>query len=147
MEGRIPNAARIVLVVLGVPNAIAGAWALVTPKQWFDEFPGIDPRLVAAIPPFNEHLAADAGAGLLASGVIVLFAVAVPLRAVAVTALVGYVTFAVPHALYHILNPAPELNGGEDVVNDIVLVASALVAGGLLVAIARGQPSRSAVAR
>jgi len=32
------------------------------------------PRLVAAEPPYNAHLATDAGAGLLASGLVLLVA-------------------------------------------------------------------------
>ena len=44
------------------------------PRRCCPRFPGWDPRLVAAEPPFNEHLAGDAGAGFLATGAIVLLA-------------------------------------------------------------------------
>jgi hypothetical protein len=50
----------VALVVLAAPNLFAGVWGLVAPEHWFDNFPGWAPRLAAAFPPFNEHLASDA---------------------------------------------------------------------------------------
>jgi hypothetical protein len=57
---------RLGLVALAVPQVVTGTWALVDASHWFDHFPGFDPRLAAAEPPFNAHLATDAGAGFLA---------------------------------------------------------------------------------
>jgi len=62
--------------------------------------------LVAAIPPYNSHLAVDAGAGLLAAGVISTYAFFVPKRQVLLTAMAGVLAFSVPHAGFHLLNPA-----------------------------------------
>jgi hypothetical protein len=45
------------LVLLAVPNVVAGVWGLIAPDRWYDNFPGWAPRLVAAHSPFNEHLA------------------------------------------------------------------------------------------
>ena len=56
------------LVLLAAPNLAAGAWGLLAPEHWFDNFPGWAPRLVAAFAPFNEHLVSDAAAGLFAAG-------------------------------------------------------------------------------
>jgi hypothetical protein len=60
---------RIGLVALAVPQAVTGLWAILDPSGWFTEFPGFDPRLVAADPPYNAHLANDTGAGFLATAV------------------------------------------------------------------------------
>jgi hypothetical protein len=60
----------LVLWLVAVPNIVTGLWAVADPRHWYDTLPGWAPHLVAAHPPFNEHLALDAGAGLLAVGVI-----------------------------------------------------------------------------
>ena len=49
------------VVTLAVPQLVTGLWAVIATRNWFERFPGVDPRLVAAEPPFNAHLATDAG--------------------------------------------------------------------------------------
>jgi len=63
-----------VAAAIGVPQVVIGLWALAAPKSWFDSFPGFAPRVVAAEPPYNEHLASDVGAGFLATGVVLVVA-------------------------------------------------------------------------
>lgn len=116
--------ARPLLVVLAVPNLVAGGWAIVAPESWFEDFPGWAPRLVAAIPPYNEHLATDAGAGLLAAGVLLVAAAWSMHRDVVIVAMIGVLAFAAPHALYHWANPADALTGSEDVVNSLTLLVA-----------------------
>lgn len=121
---------RTLLLLLGIPNVIAGAWAVIAPENWYDNFPGWAPRLVAALPPYNEHLATDAGAGLLASGVLACYAATRPTQtAVVVTAMIGYLTFATPHALFHLANPADAMSASEDAVNVITLWLAVVAAG------------------
>lgn len=120
--------------VAGVPNAVAGTWAVLAPHSWFDSFPGWDPYLVAAEPPYNPHLATDAGAGLLASGVIMIVAAWLGDRRSARLALVGFTAFALPHAGYHVLHPAPGLTTTENVLNAAVLLGAVLAAAGLFIA-------------
>lgn len=129
---RIPTWVRVGLVALGVPNALTGLWAVATPDSWFDEFPGWDPRLVAAEPPFNAHLATDAGAGLLASGVVLLGAAWLADRRSTQLALVAFAAFAIPHAGWHVLNPSDQLSAAEDAQNVGVLVLSVVIALALL---------------
>lgn len=120
---------RAVMVLLGLPNAAAGLWAVVSPQSWFDNFPGWAPELVAAYPPFNEHLALDAGAGLLASGVLMLLAALWPKREVAIVAAVGFLAFALPHFLFHLFNPADELAASEDALSTFSLGLAVVGAG------------------
>ena len=134
---RVPQWVRIALVALGVPNVVTGGWALLAPENWFAEFPGFGPALVAGEPPFNAHLAGDAGGGFLATGVIVLLAAWLADRRTVQVALVGYAAFAVPHALYHTLNPAPGLTGAEDLQSAASVVFGAVVTIGLLVVVNR----------
>lgn len=114
---------RIALVLLAVPNLVAGAWAVAAPRSWFDTFPGWAPHLVAAHPPFNDHLATDAGAGLLAAGVLAAVALVVPRREVVLTAMLGVGAFVLPHAVFHVLHPAGALSTFEDALNSVSLVA------------------------
>lgn len=136
---------RIGLVALGLPNALAGLWAVLAPKGWYDNFPGWDPRLVAAEPPFNAHLATDAGAGLLASGVVLLVATWLADRRSVQLALVAFLAFAVPHTGYHALNPAPGLTSAEDARNVATLVFTVLVVIALLFGTNRRRPVEAAV--
>lgn len=144
---QVPRWVRLALVALAVPNIITGVWAVVWPENWFDRFPGWDPRLVAADPPLNEHLAGDAGAGFLATGVIALLAAWWGERRATQLALVGYAAFAIPHAAYHTFNPSTALSGAEDVQNAAVLVFTAAVTVGLLLVVSRqreAQPEAAA---
>lgn len=105
---------RIIVVLIAVPNVVAGIWAMVAPQNWFDNFPGWAPYVVAANPPFNAHLATDAGAGLFASGLIMLIALAWRRRDVVILAAVGFLAFNVPHFLFHLFNPSDALTASED---------------------------------
>lgn len=123
--GAVPLWVRLGLVALAVPQAFTGGWALLDGSGWFDSFPGFDPRLVAAEPPFNAHLSADAGAGFLATAVALVLAAWWGERRVVWLALATYAAFAVPHLVYHWANPAPGLSGAEDVRNVMMLAVAA----------------------
>jgi hypothetical protein len=117
------------MVLLAVPNIFAGVWAIIAPANWFENFPGWAPSLVAAYPPFNEHLATDAGAGLFASGLIMLIAAAWPRRDYVIGASIGFLAFALPHFLYHLFNPADALTASEDASSTISLALAVVGAG------------------
>jgi hypothetical protein len=121
VSGRTVLALRIGFVILAAFNLYVGVWAVLAPEHWYNNFPGADPRLVAAEPPFNKHLATDAGAGFLATGVIALLAAIWLTSLVAKIALVGYLSHALPHFVYHVGNPAPGLTDAENVQNTAVL--------------------------
>lgn len=133
----VPSWIRIALVAIGLPNVVTGLWAIVAPQGWYDQFPGFDPRLISAEPPYNAHLATDAGAGLLASGVVLLLGAWLADARSVQLALAAFATFAVPHAAYHVLNPAPGLTTAEDVQNAALLVFAVVASAGLLLATRR----------
>jgi hypothetical protein len=96
---------------------------------------------VAAEPPYNAHLATDAGAGLLASGVVLVAAAWLgDMRSVRL-GLLAFAAFSVPHAAYHAFNPSPGLSSAEDVQNVVVLVF-VLLASIVLLAGTRERPQR-----
>ncbi|NNF54255.1 MAG: hypothetical protein HKN03_07415 [Acidimicrobiales bacterium] len=117
-----PAYLRVIMLLLGVPNMVTGAWALASPQGWFDNFPGWAPALVAAYPPFNDHLVVDAGAGLFASGLVMTAAAVWPKRDIAILASIAYLAFALPHAAWHWVNPSDQLTASEDVVSTASLV-------------------------
>lgn len=119
------------IVTIAVPQVVTGAWAVLAPHHWFDHFPGIGPMLVAAEPPFNAHLASDAGAGFLAAGVAVAVAATLGRRQLLLFALGMFAVGGVPHVLYHLVNPAPDLSDAENIVS-VLTLASGLVAAGVV---------------
>jgi hypothetical protein len=130
MENRAASWVRLgVAVTLAAPQLLIGLWAVTAPSNWFRNFPGFDPRLVAAEPPYNHHLASDAGAGFLATGVVLLVAAIWGNRASLLTALLAYAAFTVPHVLYHATNPADALSGPEDVTNVLALGSGLILSG------------------
>jgi hypothetical protein len=130
------------LVVLAAPNLAAGVWGLVAPEHWFDNFPGWAPRLVAAFPPFNEHLVSDAAGGLFAAGVAAAIALWWRRREVVIVAMVCFLAFALPHAVFHLAHPADALSDNEDLVNTVTLwVAVAIAVAITLVALRSDHPS------
>ena len=126
--GAAPRWVRPALVVLAVPSLIAGLWGLVAPEHWFDTFPGWAPRLVAAIPPYNEHLATDGAAGLFASGFVAAVAALWMQREIVIVSMTAYLAFALPHAVFHLANPADALTTSEDAVNIISLTIAVVLA-------------------
>ena len=125
---------RLILLVLGVPNAVAGGWAVLAPVNWYQDFPGWSPRLASALPPFNEHLVSDSGSGLFAAGLLALMAAWCMRREVTVVAMLGYLAFALPHAVFHLRHPAADLSTGANVANTAVLWFAVLLAIVVLVA-------------
>lgn len=138
----VPMWVRIGLVAVGIPHAAAGAWAVLAPEGWYDSFPGWDPRLVAAEPPYNAHLATDAGAGLLAAGIVLLVAAWLADGRSVRLALAAFAAFAIPHAAYHTLNPSPALTDAQDLQNAAVLLFSVVAAAVLFVASGPRQMAR-----
>jgi hypothetical protein len=91
-------------------------WAVFDPAGWFRNFPGFGDRLVAAAGgPFNEHLATDAGAAFVATGIGLVVAAVVATRSGALIALVAQLAFAVPHLLFHVLNPSGSAGSSANV--------------------------------
>jgi hypothetical protein len=129
----------VALAVLAAPNLVAGVWGLVAPEHWFDNFPGWAPRLVAAFPPFNEHLASDAASGLFAAGVAATIALWWRRRDVVIVAMAAFLAFALPHAVFHLAHPADALSGVEDLVNTVTLWAAVAVAVAILVVAIRSE--------
>jgi hypothetical protein len=148
MHEHAPRWVVVGLIGLAVPQIITGIWGVVTPEEWFRSFPGFGPRFVSGHPPFNHHLAGDAAAGFLATGVGLGLAAASGHRRTVQLACLVYLTFSIPHFLYHAFHPAPVLSGRGDLLNLLLQAAGVVAASCLLwgVHVQRGSASRSTAA-
>lgn len=123
---------RIAAALVALPQFVTGVWAVVSPQTWYDDFPGVGPKLVSAIPPYNDHLATDAGAGLLATALIVIIAAWWGDLAALRIALIGFLVFDGLHGFFHVTNPSPHLSSGENLYSSGVLVVEFVLASILL---------------
>ncbi|MEO7428530.1 MAG: EF-hand domain-containing protein, partial [Acidimicrobiales bacterium] len=98
----------------------------------------------AADPPYNSHLATDAGAGLLASGLVLLVAAWLADRRSTQLALVAFLGFAVPHGAFHVLHDSPGLTSAQGLQNAATLSVTALLAVVLLVGASRSRSGLAA---
>ncbi|WP_280260252.1 hypothetical protein [Nocardia abscessus] len=119
---------RIVLAVLAVQGAVIGLWATLAPHSWYTSFPGFGARWVATDGPYNHHLAADVGAFFLALTAVTIAALVVDGTTAARIAGVGWLTFGVPHFLYHVLHKPAELGAASFTAS--LIAAFLLVVGG-----------------
>ncbi|HEV8652941.1 MAG TPA: hypothetical protein VG276_27020 [Actinomycetes bacterium] len=99
---RLTGWQRLCLLLPGLLQAAAGLWALLDPRSWYDQFPGDGRAWVSTLGPYDEHLVRDAGVGLLAVAVLLVWAAAVPERRLTQAAIGTWLVFQVPHFAYHL---------------------------------------------
>jgi hypothetical protein len=98
---------RILLVGLGVPALVIGAWAAFAPRSFYEDFPGFGQVWVRPDGPFNEHLVRDFGDLNLALTFVTLAAVVwcTPLLARLVAG--AWLVEGIPHLVYHLRHLDP----------------------------------------
>jgi hypothetical protein len=116
---------RITLIALALPNLLLGAWAVLAPHSWFDDFPGGGRHWVSALGPYNEHLSTDVGAFFLAMGALLLFAGIVLDRLLIQAALGALLIFSVPHLIWHLGDLGPY--GTLDTVLNVITLSLLVV--------------------
>ncbi len=107
---------RIILVYLAFNAAQLGFWALLAPKSFYDDFPGLGRAWISVDGPYNEHLTRDFGALNLALMVLLISAIVTMSRQLITTAALATLTWGVPHLLYHMFNTEP-LETSDNVVS------------------------------
>ncbi|HEX6457851.1 MAG TPA: carboxymuconolactone decarboxylase family protein [Thermoleophilaceae bacterium] len=131
MSDRLTDFLRANLIVVGVANMAVGLWALISPHGWYRTFPGLGHHWVSALGPYDEHLARDAGSGLLAVGVLLVWAALTPRAGLLRPALVASLVFSVPHLAYHVAS-ADDLPTADNIVNLVLLTAAVVIPAALL---------------
>ena len=130
---------RAVLGILGGVQVLNGLYALFAPSSFFGDFP-LGRGWVEALPAYNEHLVRDVGSLFLATGIVLLAAVVWTERRLVLIALVSYLAFAVPHAIYHAFNLEP-YGAGDAIANAVTLAFTVVAPIALLVMMLRGSAS------
>jgi AhpD family alkylhydroperoxidase len=127
-RGRI---VRVGLLALGLPQLAIGAWALLAPRGWYENFPGAGNEWLPLYGAFDQHLATDVGSTFVALGLaLILAAIWLERRAVQL-AIVAYLAYQLPHTAYH-LGADDALSSGDQVLNGAVLVSAVAAASALL---------------
>jgi hypothetical protein len=90
------------IAVMALTPALVGIWATVSPRGFYDGFPGGGHHWVSAVGAYDEHLVRDVGA--LSLGSLVLLALAWHWldRRLVQAALVSYAVAVLPHLVYHL---------------------------------------------
>jgi hypothetical protein len=92
---------RILLAILALNGLTLGIWATVSPRNFYDDFPGFDRHWVAMDGPFNEHLMRDFGALNLALSVVAVCAFVWLTRPLVIATALAWLTWCIPHLVYH----------------------------------------------
>ena len=132
---------RIGIAVLALTPALVGIWATVTPRGFYDDFPGGGHSWVSAVGAYDEHLVRDVGALYLGSLVLLAFAYAWLDRRLVQAALVSYAVAALPHLIYH-LTALDNLDTGDAVAEIAGLALNVVLPLGLLTLTTRGGSER-----
>jgi hypothetical protein len=116
---------RAVLLALGAIQVIDGLWALFAPTSFYDDFP-FGRGWVEALPAYNEHLVRDVGELFLATGLVLLLAALWLERRLVLAAILSYLLWAIPHAIYHSFNLEP-YDTADAIGNAIALTLTVLL--------------------
>jgi hypothetical protein len=125
---------RMVLAAMAAGAAVPGAWAVLTPRSFYDDFPGTG-HWVARLPAYSAHLVSDVGAFDVAFALLLAWAAWRPARELVVPLAAAWALFSVLHLGWH----AAHLDGfgTADAVGQTVSLAAVLVGAGIAIALAR----------
>src|SRR3954463_6860516 len=90
------------IAVMAVTPALVGIWASVSPRGFYDDFPGGGHHWVSAVGPYDEHLVRDVGALYLGALVLLVLAWVWLDRRLRPAALIPCAGAALPHFVYHL---------------------------------------------
>lgn len=121
-------------------NAMIGVWGTVSPRGWYDDFPGFGKVWVAIDGPFNEHLVRDVAAWSLALAVLCAAAFWTAERRIMITAGLAMAVQSALHAQYHLSADNPFDTTGEQVESVSGIVLLTLLGLGLAFAAWRSPP-------
>lgn len=102
-------AVRGVVGLIGFAYVVTGSWALIAPTQWVRSYPGFGRHWLRPEDAASTHFVADAGAGFLAVGLVLLVAVAVAHRVGLQIAAIALAAHAGPHFVHHLAHPDRQL--------------------------------------
>lgn len=131
---------RPVLLLLALSALQVGLWLIISPRSFYDDFPGFGRTWVSVDGPYNEHAFRDFGDSQLAIAAVLLAAFLRPQRYLVRTAALAYLLFAVPHLLYHATN-LDVYDRGDQVANMVALGVAVVLPAILVLGTVRGGPT------
>lgn len=130
------------LGLLAAVEGVLGLWTLVFPMSFYANVPTVD-----LTPPFSEHLFRDFGGATLGLAVVLTAAAIWPERRLVVVALLAYLSFSVPHTMFHLAHldgaSGPAAGGLVVVLTGSVLLPLVLLVGVLRTREAPAYPPSS----
>jgi hypothetical protein len=129
---------RPVLLLLALVTLQVGLWLVISPRSFYDDFPGFGRTWVSVDGPYNEHAFRDFGDGQLAIGAVLVAAFLRPQRYLVRTAAVAFLLGAVPHLLYHATHLDVYETTGDQVASLIALGLSVALPAILILGTVRG---------
>ena len=133
---------RALLAALAVSAAYPGAWAVLAPRSFFDDFPGAGRHWTAELPAYSEHLVTDVGAFYLGFALLLAWAAWRPSRELVVPVCSAFALFSPLHLVWHALH----LDGFAefDAVLQTASLAAVLIASAGAAVQRRRRPARAA---
>jgi hypothetical protein len=117
---------RAGLVFLLLSGLVVGLWAILAPRSFYNDFPGLGMNWVRPIPKYNEHLIRDFGGLNLAFAFLFAWAAVTLDRRITQVVSIAYLFFAIPHLIFHAFHLGP-LSTQEAVLQMISLSALVFV--------------------
>jgi hypothetical protein len=131
---------RCALGALAAVSLVSGVWASVSPRAFYDEFPGGGSHWVAVDGPYNEHLVRDFGALNLALTVVAVVAIMTLVRAAVVAAAGAWIAYTVPHLIHHVRHA--DVYDTTDKVGVVGALVLALVLPAVVLVVELRRPTR-----
>jgi hypothetical protein len=119
------TAKRWMAGVLAVAAAYQGVWAAGFPLSFYKDFPGPGLHWVAALGPYNEHLARDVGALNLSLLVLSVWALRRPTQDSMVVTGGAWLIYNAIHFLWHVLHL--DVFSTIDKISVVVILAALLM--------------------
>jgi hypothetical protein len=132
--------ARLALLVLGAGGLMVGLWAQLSPRSFYDGFPGGGRHWVSVDGPYNQHLVRDVGGLNLALALVTLTALVVARPVLVRAVAVAWLLYSVPHFAYHATHLDPY--GPSDQVASMAALAVNVVLPVLLLVTSRPRRTR-----
>ena len=100
-RGLAARGARVLLGLNLVSLLPLAIWPLVSPRGFYDNFPGGSYHWIDINGPYNEHFLRDFGALNAALAVVIIFALWKPTVTLLQATGLAIAVYALPHAIYH----------------------------------------------
>jgi alkylhydroperoxidase family enzyme len=136
---------RGLLLVLGLPQGVIGAWALFAPRSFYGKFPTGTGGWVHVLGAYDAHLVTDVGGLFIAFGVLMVLAAVSMKRSAVFGAAVAWTTFSTFHLIWHSFHLGPY--GTADSIANIATLAWTVVGGLLILWLLRAPKATPAAER